>query len=119
MSVKTVFFFLELFDFIKSSIFIFFSSFITTPVFPLNLNPQELLSYFLEFLDCEDISLKKEIFSLSSNLYQSWQANITIYTYLINLVICIKNNEMNITFYSGVFYILFFRVTSPFQKYFS
>lgn len=33
---------------------------ITTPVFPLNLNPQESLSYFLEFLDCEDISLKKE-----------------------------------------------------------
>lgn len=39
---------------------------ITTPTFPLNLNPQESSAYFLEFLDCKDIELKKgNLLSLS------------------------------------------------------
>lgn len=32
---------------------------ISTPTFPLNVNPQESRNYFLEFLDCSDILLNE------------------------------------------------------------
>lgn len=52
---------------------------ITTPAFPLNLNPRESLSYYLEFLDCEGISLKKENL-LSLAIYTNrGKTNIDLY----------------------------------------